>query len=363
MLYRLVTEQQKHDPEFQCVVISLSTVGKIGEMLQEKGITVHALGMKGLGHIFNIFFSLSRLKCLLSQYRPQIVQTWMVHADLIGGLAARWAGGALVIWGVRTSDYAVESRSTRIVRWLCATLSGWLPHRIVCAAQASRIRHEAIGYCPERMVVIPNGFDIPALHAQKGMGRAIRAQLNIDDEQTIVGCLGRYHPAKDHANFIQAATIIAAKFSHCRFLMVGRHVNQENTELTRLIESTGFADQFFLLGERSDPAACLDAMDIFVLSSKTEGFPNALGEAMAMGIPCVTTDVGDASLLLGDTDFVVPTQDPVALAAAVAKLLEMPIEQRCAIGIKGYERIAREFSMTVAVQKFSNLYQEMSRTN
>lgn len=356
MLRRLVEAHMQSATGLRHVVVSLTDVGFHGAALRAQGAEVHALGLRGpVGLLLRVF----RLAALLRRLKPGIVQTWMVHSDLLGGLAARLVGVPHVIWGVRTTDYSVESRSTRAVRWVCARLSSTVPSKIVCAAQASLLASAQAGYDTRKLMVIPNGFDVAALRAHAGAGVGIRQQSGLQQGHVVVGCLGRYNPAKDHANFVSAAALLAARHPACRFLMVGRDLTSANATLMAQIQATGFADRFVLLGERSDPAACLDAMDVFVLSSCTEGFPNVLGEAMATGVPCVSTDVGDAAFLLGDAGPVVPARDSAALAQAVSHLLDMPEPDRQALGSKGRLRVENEFSMAAAAQKFNNLYQAL----
>lgn len=360
MLRQLVIKNSMGESKFCHTVISLTDIGFHGAVLHKQGVEVHALNMRGSMGVIGCFF---RLVSLLKKIQPKFVQTWMVHSDFLGGLAARFAGVPHVIWGVRTTDYRVESCSTRALRWLCTRLSFFVPDKIVCVAQASLQASAQAGYDATKLMVIRNGLDVAALRQHVGAGTAVRQQLELDAAHVVVGCLGRYNPAKDHANFVRAAGRVAALFPECRFLMVGRDLQVSNRELMAQIEATGFADRFVLLGERSDPAVCLDAMDVFALSSCTEGFPNVLGEAMAMGVPCVTTNVGDAAVLLGDAGFVVPPRDAVALADAMARMLALPKAEQQALGRKGQVRVQSQFSMDAAAQRFNHLYEQlMART-
>ena len=340
------------------VVVSLTTKGELGPYLQAKGIRVYELNLNAIIGFPVAFIKLVRL---LRSEKPEVVQTWMVHSDLLGGLAARLVAVPHVIWGVRTTDYSVESKSTRAIRWCCAHLSSFIPDKIVCAAQASLKASIRAGYDSSKLLVIHNGFDVAELRLHKGSGGLIREQAGINPTHLVIGCLGRYNPAKDYSNFINAAGRIATLNPNCRFLMVGRDVESENVELISLINATGFSERFMLLGERSDPAACLDAMNIFVLSSCTEGFPNVLGEAMAMGLPCVTTDVGDASMLLGDAGLVVPPRDSLALYQAISSLLDLPKSELEKLGQKGQSRIEKNFSIHNAAARFVDLYHELQR--
>lgn len=359
MLFRLVASTSIDDASCRHVVVSLKSKGKLGPLLEANGVKVFALHMNGA---LSVPFAFYRLWMLVLQSKPDLIQTWMVHSDLLGGLVGRLAGVRSVIWGVRTTDYSVEPLSTRLVRWVCARLSFVLPSRIVCAAHASLINSYEAGYAAGKLMVIHNGFNILELSKSLGAGQSIRQTVGIDPGTCVVGCLGRFNPAKDHANFVTAAALLACRFSHVRFLMVGRGLDAGNPELIKLIEATGFAERFVLLGERSDPAACLDAMDVFVLSSCTEGFPNVLGEAMAMGVPCVSTDVGDAELLMGSREWLVTARDSKALADKLTNLLSLPLEDRQRLGAYARSRMEQSFSMTATAQQFMTLYTNLIQT-
>jgi glycosyltransferase involved in cell wall biosynthesis len=353
MLKRLVTDPLFRAQGFEHRIVSLSDEGVLGASLKAHGVTVDVLNA---GHVALMPLAFFRLWRLICHTKPDVVQTWMVHSDLLGGLAARLAGVRSVVWGVRTTDYSVESRSTRWVRWVCARLSSVVPARIVCAAQASLLNSQAAGYAADKLMVIPNGFDVAHLSESLGAGQAIRQRLGLAPGTCVVGCLGRYNQAKDHANFVAAAGVLAHRLPQARFLMVGRGLEASNPELMQHIEATGFPDRFVLLGERADPATCLDTMDVFVLSSCTEGFPNVLGEAMAMGLPCVSTDVGDAALLMGSRRWLVPARDSIALADRLTELLSLPEEERLQLGGQARQRVVVAFSMTATAQQFMNLY-------
>ncbi|MDT8922059.1 glycosyltransferase [Pseudomonas taiwanensis] len=357
MLKRLI-ESQKKLPGYVHSVISLTDPGVIGPQLISQGISVRCLGMKGLLGLPKAFF------CLLTEmrkFRPDIVQTWMYHADFLGGLAARLAGVRSVIWGVRTTDLERGGKSvTRLIRKLCAYLSRSVPTKIICAAEASRKAHIAVGYNAQRMLVIPNGFDLSRLNATEEERGVLRASLSLSEEHLVIGSLGRFNPVKDQANFIAATAMLAESNPALRFLMVGRGLTPDNMALTELLSDTGYADRYILLGERGDAPVCLSAMDIFCLHSKTEGFPNVLGEAMAMGVPSVVTDVGDAALLLGGNGIVVPAQDARALALGLKQMIDFSPEVRRLLSESAKTRIVEEFTMEQSSQKFRQLYEDLS---
>ncbi len=357
MLLRLIATQRLHNPAAVHHVISLTTTGQVGAHLQSAGVSVVALGMLSPIQAPKALFWLIGL---LREIRPDVVQTWMYHADFLGGLAARLAGCRSVIWGIRTTDIAKgSSRSTQLVRWLCARLSRTVPHTIVCAAQAAQRLHAQLGYCAERMVVIPNGFDMSRLNANQPEVANLRQSCGFGPETFVVGTLGRFNPVKDQHNFVRAAGLLARDNASVRFLLVGRDCDVANPALVGWIAATGFPERFVLLGERSDVPVCLSAMDVFALPSRTEGFPNVLAEAMAMARPCVTTDVGDAAYVLGDCGVVVPAEDSSALAHGMARLLSLSSQERLAIGAAARRRIALEFSMERCAKRFADVYDDV----
>jgi glycosyltransferase involved in cell wall biosynthesis len=357
MLKRLL-ESHASLPEIDHSVISLTDLGVIGPQLSALGVPVTALGMRSFLDIPHVLYRLSKI---LRRAKPDIVQTWMYHADLLGGLAARMAGIKNIIWGVRTTDLASGGKkATILIRKICALVSKTLPKVIVCAAEASRKSHVAVGYDDKRMVVIPNGFDLSRLNATQEQREKIRSAAGIKPEELVIGSLGRFNPVKDHLNFIAATALLAEKFPDLKFLLVGRGLEHANAPLMQIISATGYVERFALLGERQDVAACLKAMDIFCLHSKTEGFPNVLGEAMAMGLPCVSTDVGDAAYLLNGSGIVVLPQDSQALASGLQEMVNLCAEERSALARSAKSRIYSNFSIARASESFIRLYKQIA---
>jgi len=355
MLSRLV-DGNREAPELRHSVVSLTGLGTVGAALRREGVPVHTLDMKGASSAPVSLFRLSRL---IRRLQPDVVQTWMYHADFLGGIAAVLAGHRRVIWGVRATH--VQSEGLRVTIWLrrlCALLSRWLPEKIVCAAEASRQAHAEAGYDRSRMIVIPNGFDTATLKAA-ALGRsAQRERSGFTGTTVVIGAVGRFNAVKDFHNFVEASRLVAKASEHAQFVLVGRDLDEHNAELMGWISKAGLAPRFTLLGERSDVPACLSAMDIFCLSSRSEGFPNVVGEAMAVGVPCVVTDVGDAAMLVGDTGIVVPSENSPALAAGLVQMMNLPTQARQQYGEAAQRRIESNFSIEVSRQRFEQVYRQ-----
>jgi glycosyltransferase involved in cell wall biosynthesis len=350
-LYRLILAFR--DSEYRHTVIVLSPGGGMYSRFVASGITLIVLDVRRAP-----IGDLVRMIRLIRTMRPDIVQTWLYHADFLGGLAARLAGNRNVIWGIRTTDVDGGcARSTALVRYLCASLSRWVPHTIVCVAEAARRSHSLLGYDASRMVVVGNGFDLSAFTPSHAERAALRAHCGFAADDIVLGTLGRFNLDKDYPNFVKAAGQLASRYPQLRFLMIGKNLDADNAELLRWIAATGYAKRFVLLGERADIAICLSAMDIFCLSSRTEAFPNVVGEAMAIGLPCVATDVGDVAVLMADTGVLVPRANPDALAQGVAGLMALAPAHRRQLGQQARARIGARFTMGCVRARFEHIYE------
>jgi glycosyltransferase involved in cell wall biosynthesis len=180
--------------------------------------------------------------------------------------------------------------------------------------------------------------------------------LDLSEESFLIGMTGRYHPTKDHANFLQAAALTIAKHHDVNFLMVGQGVDEQNAALRQLIESSGLTGRVHLLGERHDIARIAAALDVFSLSSNSESFPNVIGEAMACEVACAVTNVGDAHWIVGDSGLVVPPRDSNRLATAWSRIIELSAEDRMALGRSARERVIKYFQLDSVVRRYEELY-------
>jgi glycosyltransferase involved in cell wall biosynthesis len=354
VLYRFLNKtstdvQQRH------VVVSLRDRGFFGDKFEAAGILVHTLNMKGGLDLPGAFI---KLVTLMRRIRPDVVQTWLYHADLLGGLAAQFCGRPPVLWGVHTVYLSPgSSLLTKIIRRLCALTSNWLPSIIVCVARAAIDSHVALGYNRGRMQVVHNGFDLPDTQVPLTESRTLRSSLGFQDHHQVIGCIGRFHLDKDYPTFLRAASMLKERQPEVRFLLIGKGLSASNEMLQSWILEANLQDHVVTLGERNDISTCLLAMDVFCLPSQTEAFPLVLGEAMAAARPVVTTDVGDAAFLVGDTGIVVPVRDPERLCDALEQMLQYPTMERQAIGVTARVRIEKEFSMQTMVNRLLGLYQ------
>jgi glycosyltransferase involved in cell wall biosynthesis len=307
-LTRLVTAAKRNG--HRQAVVCLSDGGFYANALRQGGVDLYCLGLVNAWHFP---LGLYRLARLVRELRPNLMITWLYHADFLGTLAAIGSGlgPRRVVWSVRCSniDFSNYRPRTRLIATMLAWMSR-LPWAVMTNSRAGRRAHEKLGYRPRQWIYLPNGLDTTEWSACSSTRSSVRSELGFSEENTVVGMIARVDPQKDHGTLLAAADILLKDHPQLRFLLIGKG--------TETIE----AASFLCLGEQVDVSRLIKAFDIAVLcSAYGEGFPNVVVEAMATEIPCVVTDVGDAKLLVSDTGFVSPTKNPRALAEAIECLI------------------------------------------
>lgn len=345
--------------QFQCHVVSLMDEGTYGEKIRALGVPVTCVGMKrGIPTLYSLF----KLRRIARHISPDIIQGWMYHGNIAGSFSCKFLPGSCILcWNIRQSLYDIcyEKTMTKMVIRASRYLSAG-PNAIIYNSMVSRGQHEKFGFHSTNGKVIPNGIDIEKFTVSRDANRIkMRKQLGISQDAVVIALVARLHPMKNHPLFIKAALQIAERYNSAVFLLCGRNVTYENEKICSLIP-VKFRSRFLLLGERQDMPDLFAAMDIVSSSSSYgEAFPNVIGEAMACGLPCVVTDVGDSAYIVGDTGVVVPSRDLQAFIAGIEKLLVLSIEDRQQIGMMARTRVKKYFSLPAVVNIYSTHYEQL----
>lgn len=314
VLYRLCISTVEN---YNHKVISLTTNGKYGSLLQKNGIEVIELGLNK-----NFFQNIKRIIFLyqiIKNSSPNIIQTWMYHADLIGGILGRIAGIKNIYWNIRHTnlDKKKSKLTTRLISKICSILSYYLPKKIICCAVSSQKIHEKIGYDKSKFFIIPNGYDLNIYKSFVANTKLIE-KYNINKNIPILGMVGRYDSQKNHTGLLRSLYLIKNEGIEFKFLLVGKDINLNNKLLNKEINSLNLENNIILLDQQNNIANIMNMLDIHVLSSSFgEAFPNVIAEAMACTTPCISTNVGDAALIISDTGWVTPPMNDIELAHAI----------------------------------------------
>jgi glycosyltransferase involved in cell wall biosynthesis len=359
MLYKLLskTDFQRFNP----VVVSLVDRGTLGDSIEKLGVPVYTIGMKS-GIL--TWRDIIRLYRIIKEIKPDLLQGWMYHGNIACHLAMKRVP---ILWNIRGSHYDLKKlkKGTAAIVWLGGKLSR-LPFRIINNSRESATQHvKRLKYREDKFCIIPNGFDTETFSPSDQAREGIRMELGLRKDAFLIGMFGRYHPVKDHANFLQAARRLldSQLGENIYFVLAGRDVGHRNTELMEKIRQFQLEQYVWLLDERKDMPRLAAALDIATLCSTSEGFPNVIGEAMACGVSCVVTNVGDAAWIVGDTGTVVPPCNSELLQQAWRKHLEMGPDQRSLMGKLARQRINELFSLGSIVNQYEELYKTAVGSN
>jgi glycosyltransferase involved in cell wall biosynthesis len=289
-----------------------------------------------------------------------VVQGWMYHGNLYATFFRRFlAPGCPLVWNVRQSlsTWDHEKWTTQqAIKWN-ARWSGQ-PDSVIFNSVTAKEQHIEMGFSRQNAVVIPNGFPVNEELSSLSERERLREKFGLKPRDQVLIHVGRYHRDKDHLTFIRAVCKITDQHPNIKVLMVGTGVDERNWDLKRHIPDAWW-NNFRLLGQRGDVPQLLQAADLYVSSSRAEAFSNSIGEAMSFGLPCVVTDVGDSGFIVGDSRWVVPSEDPESLATAISRMLNLPVPERQRVGQALRHRVEGHFSIDKIAGEYQLLYRSI----
>jgi len=354
LLFRLVT----HNSDVEHSVICLAGRDWYSERLEAAGVAVEHLNILSLRDLPS---GLASVRRLLEKSRADVIQTWMYRANLLGAVAAR-VSKIPVVWSIHNSALPV-GHSSRFAAIAGGISAGWLPSAVVNCSLRSTQLHRRLGYGQAPNVVIHNGFDPDSFYPDDPNRAVARGRLGVSDESFLIGTISRWHPRKDIPMLLRAVGIVARRRIPVRCILIGDGLNEDFAPLAAEIEQAGCAGSIQALGRRQDIVDLERAMDLHVLSSLSEAFPNVVAETMLCGTPNIVTDVGDSALMVGDSGWVVPVEAPDKIAEAIQEAYEewksRPDEwqKRC---LRARALIADRFTFDKMVQAYERVWRTAS---
>lgn len=288
----------------------------------------------------------------------RLLQSWLYLGDSVASICAQMLGDLPVVWGIRSSHGAKGKRLTGL---LAQHLNPWLSRRhvqrIICCGERAREAHLSLGYAPEKMRVIPNGYDTLSQRRDPAAGIALRSQLGIEQDAPVLGMAARVDIVKDHKTLFEATALLARSHPRLRLLLCGK--GTDGSALKDLARTYGIENRTIALGTRRDMRSVYSAMDVHVLSSFTEGFPNVVAEAALHGCVSFSTPVGDAPEILGEDRWLTPTGDAIGMAQKLAKCLSETSDQRQSSAQEQRTHIETHYELTRIAALYRQAYNEL----
>ncbi|MEQ1751168.1 MAG: glycosyltransferase [Prosthecobacter sp.] len=313
--------------------------GPFEQVLREAGVKTICVGKKHRWDLAGFFF---RLLTTFRELRPDVIHGYLHESNLMALLLKPLCGFPKVIWGIRDSqtDAATWGKLGKLSFRLNCLLSGHAD-LIIANSRAGLAYYRAQGYPAENFEVVPNGIDIARF--KPATSKAAGSTFTL---------IGRLHPMKDHATLLRATALVP----EVQVQIIGDGAAAYLEELQSLARTLGITDRVTFQPARDDLASLYPTLDCVVSTSAYgEGFSNVLGEAMACGIPCIASDVGDSAWLVDDTSWIFPASDHVALTEKMRAFLALTAEQRSALGHKNRQRIEHNFTVEKMVAETARL--------
>lgn len=321
VLYRLISAASNPQDH---IIISLKDYGFYGERLKNKGAKIYALKMNMRKLSFSPFLNLIKI---INKEKPTILQGWMYHGSLAAWFAGKITGIKRIIFGIHNADLDIykNSRITIILAKTLAKIADIYQVPCVFVSSKSLKQHQLYGFRNSQNTIIANGVDLNFFNDSSGKRNELRKEFGVETDQFLIGCIARWDIYKDHSNLLQALSLInRRKQPLFKCILAGTGMHEANRELKKLIIKLGLEDIVVLLGPRNDISEIMSCLNLHILSSSAESFGNVIAESMACGVPNISTDVGEARAIIGDTGLIVPPGNSIALGEGILCMLGDP---------------------------------------
>ena len=349
VLYNLVKNINKK--KIETVVVSIIPIAEIGKKIQNSGIRVLSLNAKFKYNPF-IFF---KLISILKKEKPQILHSFLFHSILLGRIVGRICKVPIIISSIH-SEYIGGFLRNRLLQ-----ITDSLDDVVTIVSQkASETMLKSKTASANKLLVIYNGIDLNKFIFQdKKARKEIRKELNLEKDDKVLISIGRLFKAKGYPYLIEAIKILKSKYPDIKLLIIGE--GEEKNKLETQTRELNLEKNIFFLGRKENVSNCLNASDIFILASLWEGFGLAIVEAMACGLPVITTNVGGIPEIIQDkiSGLLVDPKDSEILAQKIDYLLNLDADSRERLILKGRKIVEQKFSLEKMITKYEELYYKL----
>lgn len=359
MLLRLI-----ESPKFQEQQVAVIALLPNGSLFDDFARVTKVYAFK-FGSPLGALLGFIQLFFLIKRMKPDVVHSWLYQSDLIAGLIAKILGVKVIVWSIRQSNLERKYNKSRtlLAAKLCGLFSNILPDLIISNSIAGTVSHVKFKYQKSKIKVIPNGIDLRQFSLGHGKNRLLQHEIGKGEDISLIGMFARVDPQKDHSTFLRSAAIVLEQNPKVHFVLCGRGADYSNKTLTNEINILGLQKNVTLLGMRSDIEKIASSLDIHVLCSSGEGWPNVIGEMMAAGVLCVSTDVGESRSIMGKVGVTVPVGDEKQISKAVARFLSLSQSEKQKLRLMGRSRIEKKYDISKVSEEYFYHYNHCLEKN
>lgn len=348
-LYSLIANDEQNQHK---IITFLDFDNHYQERFLVKNIEIENVDLNQSWRIFRFYME---IKKIIDHYNPDLIQTWMYHSNFLSIFLRFW-NETPIYWNIRHTDLNLKNNKLRTIflAKICAYLSKFIPKKVIYVAKASYQSHVAFGYCKNNAEIIHNGIDTTKFMSDPHEKAKFKELRKISEDTILVGMIANLdQKQKDITTFLKAANFLNTSDEKYAFILAGRHATKKNNELSKLINTYNLKDSIYLLGQLKNPLQYYTIVDISVLCSHGEGFPNVVAEAMSCQATCISNDVGEASHIIGSAGFTFKINDYEKLFNIIHSLKINEISER---GLQSRERIKDKFSINKMIRKYNSIW-------
>ncbi len=348
----------KEEKDVEVSVLTFYENGALKNELIDAGVPVVSLEKRGRWDLVFV----ARFVRAVRKNRYDLVHSFLDGPNVLVAMLRPFLKHARVAWSVRSSymDWSRYHSLAHLVYGLSRRLSR-VPHLVVFNSGAGRAYHQSRGYSAANSVVVYNGIDVDRYRPMPSAGAATREAWGKGRDVVLVGLVARLDPMKDHETFLKAAHLLRKENAKVQFVCVGSGSTEYRSALVQLAADLGLSEHLLWVEDGTNMASVYNALDIATLSSYGEGFPNVIAEAMACGVPCVATDVGDCAELIGDTGEVVEARNPESLKRGWQRMIARIDKDPDDLARAARARIVNRFGVSKMVADTCSHYRRVLR--
>ncbi len=339
--------QNLDKPNYQHLIISLKAGNAYEAITQAQNINILSMNLTTL----NLLKSLKDILRVINQFKPNIIQSWMYHADFLTIILKPFLNNLKIIWSFHHAHPGKNKKRSIFLAKLCSKFSNIIPFCIIACSNITKKEHIEFGYSEKKILVINNGVDEKRFK--------YNPRIHLPKEQPVIGFIGRWHQIKGHETFIKAAKILNENIDAPKFIMIGSNLDNSNHDLLKIIESHGLCENIELFGEEEvDIRKYYEMMDIYICSSWSESFSLTIVESALQGIPIVSTDVGIIRDITDNDRLINKVGDSEGIAKSVMKLIDYEADVIEAQLRNSFENAYGMFSLNRMLNEYEAIYNQ-----
>ena len=349
-----IAENLRNDHQIK--VISLLSKGDVGNDLVKLGIDLTIINFNKI----SFFFSFFKLCASIIKFKPDLVHTWMYHANLIGGLAAKISNVKKILWSIHHNDLSTvhNKLSTIFIAKAGACFSYLIPEKVICVSKDVVKKHIDFGYQEKKMIFIPNGIDVLEFSKIPNARQLLFNNFNFTDDAILIGFPSRFNPIKNHKGFFASIANIKRDSPNLnlQIILSGKNIDINNIELINLINTYNLAECVHLMGLINTMPLFMSSIDLLVNNSYSESFSLVLAEALSCETLCISTIEGDPESIIKGVGKHVPVGDISLLSNTIINMLNIETKEENKLKLKGRKKIISLYSLEIVLKNYKLLY-------